>query len=373
MTPLSVGIVGGGLITQVEHLPNLLAMPELFRVAGVADPSAKVRAHLAQRYGIAAVDTAEALFDLQADAVVVATPDAYHADIIVMALERGLHVFTEKPLCYTAADAERILAARNRAGRVVQVGYMKRFDPAYLTLVELLKTQRGPLRAVTVDVIDSDAWAYVAHRDLLVPDDVPAGLIAEGSARRRTQVAAALGDAAADPAVAKGFSGPYCSSLVHDINLVQGLLGAAGTRLAAPIGAGFVDGDTGGALSARLTPGDAIASLTWVAAPRVSYYSERIRLVFEDAVYELEFPSPYLNHQPTRLVERRSDGPHLREIRHRPSYAEPFVEEMKAWHAAIATGGPVSNTVEQAARDIALLTTFAKLAAVIRREAVALG
>jgi predicted dehydrogenase len=159
---------------------------------------------------------------------------------------------------------------------------------------------------------------------------------------------------------------------VHDINLVQGLLEAVGTRLTAPIGAGFIDGDTGGALSARLAPGDAIASLSWVAAPKVAYYSERIRLVFEDAVYELEFPSPYLNHSPTRLVECRSDGQHLREIDHRPSYAEPFVEEMKAWHAAIAAGGPVTNTVEQAARDIALLTTFAKLAAVNRREAAGL-
>jgi predicted dehydrogenase len=228
------------------------------------------------------------------------------------------------------------------------------------------------VRAVTVDVIDSDAWAYGAHRDLLMPDDVAAELIAEGSARRRAQVTAALGEAAADPAVVKGFSGPFCSSLVHDINLVQGLLEAVGTRLTAPIGAGFIDGDTGCALSARLAPGDAIASLSWVAAPKVAYYSERIRLVFEDAVYELEFPSPYLNHSPTRLVERRSDGQHLREIDHRPSYAEPFVEEMKAWHAAIAAGGPATNTVEQASRDIALLTTFAKLAAVNRREAVGL-
>jgi predicted dehydrogenase len=79
-------------------------------------------------------------------------------------------------------------------------------------------------------------------------------------------------------------------------------------------------------------------------------------------VYDLEFPSPYLNHQPTRLVERRSDGHHLREINHRPSYAEPFVEELKAWHAAITEGKPVVNTVEQATRDIELLAGFARLA-----------
>ncbi|MBI4921472.1 MAG: Gfo/Idh/MocA family oxidoreductase [Devosia nanyangense] len=364
MDQLRVGIVGCGLITQVEHLPNLLALPELFKVIGVADPSAKVRAHLTDRTGVASYATADELFGQKPDAVVVATPDAYHADIIVQALARGFHVFTEKPLCYDVADARRILAARNKAARVVQVGYMKRFDPAYRALCDLIAARpAGPLLAVTVDVVDSDAWAYVAHRDLLTPDDVPAELVAEGRARRQAQVAAALGGAP-DALVARGFAGPFCSSLVHDINLVQGLLEAAGTRLGAPVGAAFIAGDTGGALLAKLEPQDAAITMSWVAAPKVAYYSERISLVYADAVYELRFPSPYLNHQPTQLFERRSSGHHLTEIAHRPSYAEPFIEELKAWHAAITEGAVVVNTVEQAMADISLLAQFARLAAV---------
>ena len=252
-------------------------------------------------------------------------------------------------------------AARDRAGRIVQVGYMKRFDPAYRVLCDLLAARSGPVRAVNVDVIDSDAWAYVAHRDLIQPDDVAPALIAEGSARRAEQVTAALGFTP-EPAGFKGFSGPYCSSIIHDLNLVQGLLAAIDTRIGKAIGAAFIDGDAGGFLSAKLTPGDSVVAMTWVAAPKVAYYSERISLVFEDAVYELRFPSPYLNHQPTELIERRSDGHHLREIRHRPSYAEPFVEEMKAWHTAILSGGVVVNTVEQAETDIRLLADFARLA-----------
>lgn len=362
MAPLKVGIIGGGLIAQVEHLPNLLALPELFTVVGIADPSAKVRAHLAKRYGIAAVATADEIFALKPDAVVVATPDSYHADIIVEALGRGLHVFTEKPLCYDVADARRVLAARDAAGKVVQVGYMKRFDPAYVALKDMLSRRKGGLRAVTVDVIDSDAWAYVAHRDLIVPDDVPEALIAESGERRRAQVTAALGVPDPDPLVFAGFSGPFCSSLVHDINVVQGLLDAAGARIGKPVGAAFIAGSIGGTLTAKLDPDDAVVTMTWVAAPEVAYYSERIRLVFEDAVYEVEFPSPYLNHHPTRLIERRSDGHHLQEIHHRPSYAESFVEELKSWHSAITSGTPVVNTVEQALTDMDLLARFARLA-----------
>ena len=236
-------------------------------------------------------------------------------------------------------------------------------DPAYEALRELLgKRKAGALRSVTVDVVDSDAWAYTAHRDMVVGDDVPPALIEESRARRTAQVTAALGGGRIDPKVFRGFAGPYSSSLVHDINLVQGLLDAAGTKMGRPIGAGFIDGDTGGHFSAQLEPGDGVVSMNWVAAPKVAYYSERVRLVFEDAVYELEFPSPYLNHHPTRLVEYRSSGHHLEEIRHRPSYLEPFVEELKAWHKAITEGGPVRNTVEQAMTDMGLLASFAKLA-----------
>ncbi len=361
MTQLRVGIVGGGLVTQVEHLPNLIALVDLFDVVGVADPSEAVRTRLAARYGIASFETADALLAEPLDAVVIATPDAYHADLIVAALERGLHVFCEKPLCYSLTDAERIRTTRDRAGRIVQVGYMKRFDPAYRALCDLLAAQSGPVRAVNVDVVDSDAWAYVAHRDLVQPDDVAPALIAESGARRTEQVTAALGFTP-EPAGFKGFSGPYCSSIIHDLNLVQGLLTSIGTTIDKPIGAAFIDGDAGGFLAAKLAPGDSVVAMTWVAAPKVAYYSERISLVFEDAVYELRFPSPYLNHQPTELIERRSDGHHLREIRHRPSYAEPFVEEMKAWHAAIVSGSTVINTVEQAETDVRMLADFARLA-----------
>jgi predicted dehydrogenase len=359
---LRVGIVGGGLITQVEHLPNLLALPSLFTVAGLADPSAKVRTALSARYGIPAFATADELLAQPLDGVVIATPDAYHADLTVAALERGLHVFSEKPLCYDVADARRIAAARDRAGRVMQVGYMKRFDPAYLALRELLKKQQGPLRAVTVDVIDPDSGAFTDHHDMVIPDDIPQALIEEAGERKRAQVHAALGFVP-EPPIFSGFSGPYSAALVHDLNLVQGLLEPLGVAIGTPLGAGFIAGGHGCHLTAQLTPGEGLVTMTWVAAPQLAYYCERISLVFDDANYELRFPSPYLNHHLTTLIERRASGYHLEEISHRPSYAEPFVEELKAFHAAITTGAPVVNTVEQAATDMGLFATFARLAA----------
>ena len=127
MTRIRVGIIGGGLITQVEHLPNLLQLPGLFSVGGVTDPSRTVRDHIEKRWGVKSFESADALLGEKVDAVLIATPDAYHADLAILALERGLHVFSEKPLCYDPADADRVIAARDKTRRVMQVGYMKRF------------------------------------------------------------------------------------------------------------------------------------------------------------------------------------------------------------------------------------------------------
>jgi predicted dehydrogenase len=361
VTRLKVGIAGCGLVTQVEHLPNLLALPDLFEVIAVADPSATVRTALSDRHGVRAFESATDMMDSGLDAVVIATPDSYHADLAVAALERGLHVFSEKPLSYGRSEIARIAAARERAGRVVQVGYMKRFDPAYRMLCDLLGTVKGPLRAVTVDVLDSDAAPFVAHHDLVVPKDVPPSLIAESAARRAAQVKSAIGSDT-DPLVTKGFSGPYSSSLVHDLNLVQGLLDAAQSRIGRPLGAAFIAGDSGGYLSATLEPSDGVVTMIWVATPKLAYYSERIMMIYDDRNFELRFPSPYLNHHPTELIERRANGHALEEIRHRPSYAEPFVEEAKGWHASIVSGAQVVNTIEQAAIDMGLLAQFAILA-----------
>lgn len=360
MQRLTVGIIGCGLITQVEHLPNLLGLGDRFEVVGVVDPSAKVRAHLARLHGVETFATAEQLFDHKPDCVVIATPDAYHVELVLAALARGINVFVEKPLCYIPADARRIAGARDRAGSIVQVGYMKRFDPAYRALVELLRRQESELKAVNVDVHDPDFWPFVAHQAVYFGDDVPAELIAENGRKRAEQVATALGFASFSDGM-KGYAGPLCSSLVHDVNLVNGALAALGQSIGEPRAALTHGGDSGVAIIARTTGSGAPVTMTWQAIPKLAHYSERVTFTFEDAVFELSFPSPYLNHQPTHLIERRSDSLAYRETHHRPSYAEAFVEEMLAFHAAVAKQGPALNTVEDAGADMTLLAALGKL------------
>lgn len=361
MTRLRVGILGAGTIAQAEHIPNLVGLRDQFEVAGVVDPSATVRDFVAQTYDIPTFEAFDTLLDAKPlDAIVVALPDALHKDAVLAGLANGLHVFCEKPLCYSPGDIAEIAAARDRAGTVVQVGYMKRFDPAYRRALEMVPATADTLRMISVEVNDPDAWPFIAHHRTRRGEDVPRPLIEAARAMQKAQIGAAIGRPMTDLAF-RGFAGAYSSSIVHDVNAVHGLLDAMhvedeGEIVGADI---FADGDGGyGAVS--LAGGRVLWTMSHLTLPSLADYRERITLYFEDASLELEFPSPYLNHHPTRLTMRRSSGNVLSTTDCRAGFEEAFIEEMKGFWAAIVSGGPVVNPPEHAARDMKLLVRLTR-------------
>jgi predicted dehydrogenase len=129
MDTVRLGIVGLGWFGGV--------LTESARSSGVADVVAcyarteDTRAAFAEKHGCRAVaDLAEMLADPAIDGVLVATPHSTHADIAVRFAEAGKHVFVEKPLTLTVADAKRVEGAASRAGVVAQVGHNRRRQPA---------------------------------------------------------------------------------------------------------------------------------------------------------------------------------------------------------------------------------------------------
>ncbi len=358
MDRVRVGVIGAGGVAQIEHIPNLLRLADRFDLAGVADPSPSVRAFVAGRYGLRVFADAADLLALPLDAVVIASPDPLHPGHVTAALAAGLHVFCEKPLCYAVADIDRLIAARDAAGRVLQVGYMKRFDPSYEALQALLDAPRGALRMISVEVTDPDAGPFVRHHDWQPGNDLPPESGRSLRALQAEQVARAV-PVALDETGFRGFCNAYASSIVHDVNAVHGLLDVLGIRPGGIVGAALFAGGSGGQGTVSLLDGNALLTMSHLTVPGLPHYSERITLTFEDEALELEFPSPWLNHQPTRLTARRGRGEalELRDIR--SGFAEAFVEELKGFHRAITAGEPVRNPAEDARRDMALLAGLA--------------
>ena len=213
----------------------------------------------------------------------------------------------EKPLALSLEECDRIAAARDASGRVLQVGTMKRYDPAYLRLLELLPESAGR-RALP---LGRGARSRSGPVRRAPADD--RRIRPRARARRASCARAWLRAFARRPAASRRAGGArafeaYLSSLVHDVSLLQGVLEHLGEPWCEQADDGaWWDGGRAVSLSATL-PGGGRAHLVHHNLPGVNDYSERITLHCSDRVLELTFPSPYLRHQPTRLVEYRSDG-----------------------------------------------------------------
>jgi predicted dehydrogenase len=357
MKRLRVGLVGAGLVGQAEHAFYLWEERDRFEFVGLADASAAVRQALGARYGIQELhaDLPSLLKATQLDAMVIAAPDPFHPDLAVMALEAGLHVLCEKPLSLTLSGCDRIKAARDKAGKVLQVAYMKRHDPAYRKALELLPAKVEDVKLISVECNDPDQDPFVAHLPMTVPNDIPATLKAEFKAANTAQLAESATRTPTE-AGACALSGGFLSSLVHDVGVVHGMLLHMDGNLPEQASHGtFFDEGRGVQLAADL-PGGGRISMTHLNLPGVPDYTERITVYCTDRIVEVTFPSPYLRHFPTKLTLRRDGGDKALETHEfRVSYEEAFREQLRAFHAAACGEAPVKTPLEQARRDVEFL------------------
>jgi predicted dehydrogenase len=365
--------VGAGLVGQAAHVITLAEDRARFDLVAVVDPSPTVRAGVAARYRVphATATLAEATA-LGLDAVVVAVPDPAHLDTCLEALAAGLHVFCEKPLVTRLADANALITARG--DRVLQCGYMKLYDPAVERLVELLDDGPAELVYLSVEVNDPDQLPFVDHLGLVAGHDVPADLVARTRAAGAAAVEDTLGRRAL-PAETRAFEA-YLGALVHDVSLAHYVLGGLGYPPPLPIAdAAYFDAGRGVSISWVLHDG-ARAQLTHLNLPGVSDYTERVTVFCRDRILELTFPSPYLRHHPTLLVEKRSERTanpvSLRTTQYRVSYEESFRNELRAFHASVTTGAPVRASAEAAREDLRALLTAMRMAAGVARVDAAL-
>jgi predicted dehydrogenase len=360
---LRVGLIGAGLVGQAEHAFYLWEERGRFDFVALADASPSVRQALGARYGITELHAEiGGLLKLGLDAVVIAAPDPFHPELAVAALEAGLHVLCEKPLAITLEGCDRMKAARDRAGKVLQVAYMKRHDPAYRRALDLLPARIEDVKLISIEVNDPDFEPFVAHLPMTFPNDLPADLRERGRAAAKAQFAVSAGGTASEAGM-RALSGGFLSSLVHDMAVTHGILAHLGCPLPEAVDHGaFFDDGRGVQLGFGL-PGGGRVSMTHLTLPGISDYTERVTVYCTDRIIELVFPSPYLRHLPTRLTLRRGTGTALETQAIHVNYEEAFREQLRAFHAACCGEAPVLTPLEQARADVALLISAYRKAA----------
>lgn len=134
---IKVAVVGLGKM-GLSHQAMINIHPDV-EVIGVCDASSYVLGVLNKYTGVPTYTDFDAMLDkVNIDAVIIATPSSSHARMVRAALERGLHVFCEKPFTLDVRDADALTALGRDRGLVTQVGYHNRFVGAFQEVKKLV-------------------------------------------------------------------------------------------------------------------------------------------------------------------------------------------------------------------------------------------
>jgi len=162
---VTAGFIGSGSFATSTLIPAFAAAS--VRLKSIASAGGVNAFHSGRRFGFEQVttDAGEILGDPEINAVVIATQHDTHGRLVVQALKAGKHVFVEKPLCINREELEEIEAAwREHAlpsGRILTVGFNRRFAPNTIRLKELLKNCSGPasmIMTVNAGSIPKEHW-----------------------------------------------------------------------------------------------------------------------------------------------------------------------------------------------------------------------
>jgi myo-inositol 2-dehydrogenase / D-chiro-inositol 1-dehydrogenase len=361
-----LAILGLGAVAQAVHLPLLDRLADRFSISAIADLSPSLVAAIGDRYRVpesARFDGLDGLLTADGiDGLLVLTSGS-HGSAVIAGLDRGWAVFAEKPLAWTLAEADAI-AERLAAdpSRKLQLGYMKLYDPAVVRGVAAARAGLGPVRSIEVTVLHPSDQRQLSHARLLPPPtDVPAATldsIRNEADRLRTLAVGSSGDEA------RLYSDIVLGSIVHDLALIRAFASDP-TRI------DLVDTWPAGgwppsvAIAGRLE-GEARFAVRWHFLSDYAAYREEVRVVYEAATIELEFPSPYLLHAPTRLRITELEGDARRDRRY-TSVGEAFEGELLAFHSLVTTGRQPLAGLPEGRTDI---ITSQRIAA---RYAVQLG
>ena len=135
MDKVKAAVIGTGYLGR-QHV-RVLSQLENVELVGVVDKNLETARAVAAEFSTRAYDSYRALSG-EVSAVSLATPTREHASIGIDLLTRGVDVLVEKPIASSLAEADALIEAANRHGRVLQVGHLERFNPAVVAARKLL-------------------------------------------------------------------------------------------------------------------------------------------------------------------------------------------------------------------------------------------
>lgn len=350
---LRVGVIGCGLVAQVMHLPYLRELSDRFEVVALCDLSSETLRFASTFHpGARTFHRWEDVLEEKPDVVLILIAGS-HAPAAIAAAEAGMHVFVEKPMCLSLEEGRSMIAAADRGGVRLMVGYMKRYDPAYEALAARLDGRSVLLARMTT--LESPLEPYVAHHPL-GRGSIDADIAAELAADDQRRVDTAVGDL--PPRLRHTYRAILLDSMIHELNAVRSLLGEPDVLLFADVWG------EGTGVTTTMRFGEVECVFSWVDLPGIARYEQELAFYGSDERAILTFPSPFLRSMPTRLVVEGGErgAPSSWRTEHTASYAEAFERELVELHRAIVEDREPRTSGLDGLRDVALCAAIATTA-----------
>lgn len=293
---LRVGVIGAGLMgsTHIRVISTAIAAAE---VVAVSDAVAEAAERIAAEAGVGTihVDALNLINDPQVGAVVIASPAETHESFVLACLRAGKPVLCEKPLASTPEAAHRVVEAEVELGRrLVQVGFMRRFDPGYADMK----------RRIDAGEVGAPVLVHCAHRNPTVPPTFGSAMI-------------------------------ITDTVVHEMDTVRWLLGEeiVGARVYTPRSTSRAAEGVHDPLFVVFETASGVLVDVEAFVNAMYGYDIRCEVVGEDGTISLVPPAT------VRVRRGGQEGEHVL-ARFQERFASAYVHELQAWVAAIAEDRP---------------------------------
>jgi len=348
-------MIGCGEVTQIMHWPSLNELAELYEVTGLCDISPAVLETLGKQWNIATLTTdhRQLVSRSDVDVVLVANPHAFHAEATLAAIGAGKHVLVEKPMCINRREAEQIIAGQETNQVVVQVGYMRRYAPAFLDACAEVGNLGAIKFARVRDFLGSNTLIINQTSRVVRDPHLPKRLTKEASLRDEELVLEALGG---EPS--EDLKSAYRLMLglsSHDLSAMRELLGTPKKVL-------FAGQRSGGRyLTAAFDYGSYICHFE-TGVDNIPRFDAQVEVFGEQKVLRVQYDTPYVRNLPIRVFITEANGRGgVTRIDSHPIWGDPFVAEWEALHSNVMEKRSPKSGPRDFLLDLELFNHMARL------------